>query len=193
MAIFTESKILDRIKDWAKKENKRLGYDEDAARKRIREESKKKSVKDESSQKKKGLLTREDFSNALSLTKSIIGGNSTVGKYLNLYTVDELMKDYSKSKDDYIMIGSLYTMNPDDIDDQDVLVPHEDADWYKGDAIKRGEEIDNLMFDLSEKLEKESIKRYGDSFVVDFDSSWYGFYYYVESKKPKGSSNNKDK
>ena len=152
-----------------------------------------KPKENKSEEKKKGLLTREDFSNALSLTKSIIGGNSTVGKYLNLYTVDELMKDYSKSKDDYIMIGSLYTMNPDDIDDQDVLVPHEDADWYEGDAVKRGEEINNLMYDLSEKLEKESTKRYGDSFVVDFDSTWYGFYYYVESKKPKGSSNNKDK
>ena len=96
MAIFNEGKVTDWIKNWIDKENKRLGYDKDKALK-----------KDESSQKKKGILTEEDISNAISLIKQVIGGNSTVGKYLDVKSVSEIMKDYSISKYDYAFIGTL--------------------------------------------------------------------------------------
>ena len=148
--------------------------------------------KDESSQKKKGLLTREDISNALSLTNHIIGENSTVGKYLDLYTVDELMKDYSKSKYDRVVLGMLYTMNTGNPNDQDVLIPCEDSDWFNGDIDKRRKEIEDLLDNLSEKLEKEISNKYGDSFVLDYSSTYYGYFYAIDSVKPKEFSN-KDK
>lgn len=191
MAIFNEGKVTEWIKNWIDKENKRLGYDKDEALKNSRKFYKKPEKKDESSQKKKGLLTKEDISNAISLIKQVVGGNSVVGKYLDVKSVSEIMKDYSISKYDYAFIGSLYTMDPDDAENEDVLIPSEEASWYDDKKhAGRADEIEDILDKLEDKLNKECAKKYGDSFEFGFNSSWYAEYYYIESKKPKTTSTN---
>lgn len=184
--ILNEGKVVDRIKDWIDKGNKRLGYDGGKTTKNSKKPSTK---KDKSSQKEKGFLTEEDISNAISLIKKVIGGNSIVGKHLELKPMSDIMAEYSISEYDFVCIGTLYVMNPDDPDDQDVLIPHDESEWFKGDFKERCKEISNLVDSLCDKLQKECSNKYGDSFKFDFDTIYYAYLFYVDSVKPKNAEN----
>ena len=183
MAIFNAGKVAEWLKDWTKShgKNKAGAYN-----------SQNKAKKDESSQKKKGLLTEQDINNAIALIKQVIGENSVVGKYLDIDSAKEIMNDYSTSKYDDVLIATLYTMDPDDADNKDVLIPHEDASWYdpsKHDGIE--DRVRGTIDKLFKKLNKECEKKYGDSFEFTVDSSYYAEYYYICSKKPKEASDDK--
>ena len=184
--ILNEGKVVDRIKDWIDKGNKRLGYDGGKTTKNSKKPSTK---KDKSSQKERGFLTEEDISNAISLIKKVIGGNSIVGKHLELKPMSNIMAEYSISEHDFVCIGTLYVMNPDDPDDQDVLIPHDESEWFKGDFKERSKEISNLVDSLCDKLQKECSNKYGDSFKFGFDTRYYAYFFYVDSVKPKNAEN----
>lgn len=187
MAIFNEGKVTEWIKKWIDKENERLCYNKSKAGK---SDSNNES-KDESYKKKKGLLTEQDINNGISIIKRVFSANSKLGKYMEYYPMKEIMDKYSKSGKDDIQVAKLHLTDPDDIDNQDVLIPSPDADWYKGDSDKLSNQIHDLIDKLCTKIEAECTKKYGDEIEFGYSSSYYAFFFYICSKKPKESSDDK--
>ena len=154
-----------------------------------------KPKENKSEEKKKGLLTKEDFNNGISIIKHTFGSDSMFSKYMHYYSISDIMNRYSKSSNDEALVAVLDLCDPDDPDDKDVLIPSPDSDWYDGtleDLNKLREKVEDHVDELTEKTDKECASKYGDIFDIEYSHEYYGIFFYISSKKSKESSN-KDK
>lgn len=173
MAIFNES-FLDRF---FKKKKKKSSDKSTSSSYDIN--------KDRSSEKEKGLLTKEDIQDGIAILNKVVKSDPRVGKYLYIYPIEDIMKIYSKTAWDDAFVGMVEIMDPDDKNNQDVLVPHEDSPWFHGDFKKISDQVDDMLYKLDKKLEKEC-EKYKDRFEFDTDRDpYYNHSYYICSNKPK--------
>lgn len=192
--LIAEGKIGDKIKSrWDKycRDNNLGKYEKPNTN--VKKET---PAKDKSSEKKKGMLTKQDFENGLSLFKQVFGSDSMVGKYIECESINEIFNDYSKSDRDFQRVAYVNLANTEDPYDDSVLIPSDDSDWYdehNTDFKKHCDKVFNHLGKLCEKLDKECAKRYADVFEFDLVRNWYAYIFYIDSKKPKESSESNNK
>lgn len=141
------------------------------------------------------MLTRQDFENGLNLIKSIFCSDSLIGTHTDCYSVDDIVKRYSKSDSDEILVAHIWTTD-DTIDDEDNLIPRDESDWYNKHNttfIKQCDKIDSYIDKLFDKINKECVKKYRNIFKFDYDKTWDAILVYICSNKPKESSSSDNK